>query len=158
MTDTAEGIVPSLAYADTREIECVICGKRVTAIIGGGAEIANVCGLAHLIMLQGLPPTLYVAAAWHADCDPFVRVIATSADACEREINEAIADERASVFACDCDETCDPAECETHDPDIRWSGVFAETRASVIAGEYSGDRERIIADLVESGTAYGGTV
>lgn len=96
---------------------------------------------------------LYVGSAWWRDCDPFVRVVATTAEACEKALQRAM-EEAAEEAAGDDDEDDEEArDADDYLDDIAWSGVHPEGWREFL-GEPKRAREDAKADLRATGIAY----
>lgn len=111
--------------------------------------------------------TVYVASAWWRDCDPHTGVVALTAEAAEKAIEDAIrqsAEDAASDEWCVCgEEVTDDNEDEHKGCGIdaqAWSGVFPESLRSILdsmetrwdGGERGRYQQR---DTLENLRAYG---
>lgn len=97
---------------------------------------------------------LYVGSAWWRDCDPFVRVVAATAEACEKALREAMHDAAdGAYFGADEDETRD---MDDYLDDIAWSGVSPESYRAACEdwSPFKRDFAQAKADLRANGVAY----
>ena len=95
--------------------------------------------------------TLYVGSAWWRDCDPFVRVVATTAEGAAEALDKAMVE--ATEDAAESDDDDEARAVDDYLDDIAWSGVSAEGWREFL-GESKRAREDAKADLRATGIAY----
>lgn len=94
--------------------------------------------------------TVYVASAWWRDSDPHTGVVALTAEAAEKAIEDAI--ESTADDAFNCADEDDENDKEDYIDQQAWSGVFPESLRSIL--ENTRERTEVLADLRASGVAY----
>ena len=99
--------------------------------------------------------TVYIGSLWHRDCDPFVTVIARTAEQVEQALEEY---ERNLDSDCECghdehqDEECDVDGCECYVECIVTGEVSAETSIRSYVDGYQ--LSEVIEVLRQRGVAY----
>jgi len=100
-------------------------------------------------MARNITPdsTVYSAAAWWSDNDPFAGVVATTKKKAERAMKKLIWVEAQSIR----DNSDEPVTLKSLYADIGWSGVHAWALKDIVSGR---NLTEAVRDLNDSGVYY----